>query len=168
MKTKHISTNYELVYFILAAIILLSGCSSSRNLSSSRIDKERTSLIQFSKQYRGVPYRYGGATPKGFDCSGFVGYVFSNFGYKLPRSSDDMMKAGRKVSEKKAEIGDLIFFKGRNTKSKKAGHVGIITEIRPSGEIYFIHASTSSGIVISSKNSSYYKSRFLRIKRIIG
>lgn len=153
--------------FFFLITILLTGCYGTKTVSSSKEEKERISLIKFGKQYVGTPYKHGGTTPKGFDCSGFVNYVFSNFGYKLPRSSDDMMKTGVTVPEKKAKPGDLIFFKGRDAKSKKAGHVGIISEIRPSGEIYFIHASTSSGVIITSKSASYYKPRFLQIKRVI-
>lgn len=157
----------RLIYLVLFSIILfLSSCKSTQAVYHPEI-KKRAELVVYAEKFLGTPYHYGGITPKGFDCSGYVSYVFSNFGYKFPRSSNEIMKAGVKISEKNAQPGDLIFFTGRNRNSKQAGHVGIITDVY-SGKIVFIHASTSSGVRYDNKEQKYYKSRFLQIRRVIG
>lgn len=155
--------------FGLAFLSLLASCrSSSLSTAEQNEIRERAALVRYAEKQMGTPYRYGGITSKGFDCSGFVSYVYSKFGYKLARSSSAMMKTGKRVSEKEALPGDLIFFKGRDPNSKTAGHVGIVTEVRPSGEVLFIHAATSHGVRVDSHRQQYYRSRFLQIKRMIG
>lgn len=143
------------------------SCRSLSPAYTSSLEKERTEIMDYAKKLKGSPYKYAGSSPKGFDCSGYVSYVFSNFGYKLPRSSHEMMKAGERISEKDAKPGDLIFFKGRNKGSTRAGHVGIVTEVHSSGTISFIHSATSSGVRIDNTGQEYYKSRYLQVKRVI-
>lgn len=113
----------------------------------------------------GTPYRYGGNTPeKGFDCSGFVQYIYNLHGVKLPRTTRDLMNAGKTVSLRRAQVADLILFTGSNPNGP-VGHVGIIT--RPDGEnTEFIHAGSSGkkgGVVIGSLANSYFEKRFLKV-----
>jgi len=150
---------------ILILILALPGCRSVSSLSVQKEMKERASVVVYAEKFKGVPYRYGGTTPAGFDCSGYVRYVFRQFGYSLPRTTGEMMKAGRKINEKDAIPGDLIFFKGSDKQSKQVGHVGIITSISRN-RIYFIHASTSSGVRIDSNEQEYYRSRYLQIRKV--
>lgn len=124
------------------------------------------SIIDYADNFLGVRYRYGGKSKKGFDCTGFVQTVYERFGYSTPRSSSAIKTVGKEVERDSAEVGDLIYFKGRNSRSKRPGHVGIITEIKE-GVIYFIHASVNYGISYSSTNSRYYKRRYLGIRRVI-
>lgn len=124
------------------------------------------SLISHAKNYLGVPYRIGGRSSKGFDCSGFTSYVFSSFGFTLPRTSYGQATVGKLVDMDEMQKGDLIFFKGRNSRSKSIGHVGIV--ISNKGEkIKFIHASVNNGISIETIESKYYRPRFVKSVRLV-
>lgn len=132
----------------------------------------RDSIVMEATKHLGKKYQYAGKGPNRFDCSGFTGYVFRQFGYELAASSASQYLQGDKVSVEDAKKGDLIFFKGSNAKSKGVGHVGIISEVIPDGKnttLRFIHASISSGITIDNyPTADYYKIRFIGIKRIVG
>lgn len=127
-----------------------------------------TSLIGFAKSMLGIPYRYATSNPKiGFDCSGFVSYVFSNFGFKVPRSSVEFSSAGKETNLENAKVGDVILFTGSNSKSRRIGHVGIIYSIDNNG-IKFIHSTSgkANGVTITEFNG-YYKSRFMKVVSIL-
>jgi cell wall-associated NlpC family hydrolase len=130
------------------------------------------SIISFAKQNQGIKYCYGNCTPKnGFDCSGFVYYVFGHFNIKVPRSSLDYETFGRVVKIDSARKGDVIVFTGTKPKNRRPGHVGIVIS-EPGEELKFIHSSSGKktyGIVITDySNSPYYKSRFIKVVRIEG
>ena len=125
-------------------------------------------LLAFAKSMIGVPYRYASSNPnKGFDCSGFVNYVFQNFGFKVPRSSPEFARAGVPVKLGDAKVGDVLIFTGSNPKVREIGHVGIISSIED-GEIKFIHSSSGKahGVTITNLDG-YYKSRFMKAVSII-
>ena len=145
-------------------IILLSFILSFNALAGNKKKEKalRSNIITTSKKYVGVKYKMGGTTPKGFDCSGFTGFVFKNNGIALPRTSINQSKEGKKVSLKKAKPGDLIFFTGYKKKPKKVGHVGIVVKSEK-GVVTFIHASSSKGIRIDNTQNLYYKPRFLKV-----
>ncbi|MCK9611418.1 MAG: C40 family peptidase [Bacteroidales bacterium] len=122
------------------------------------------SVILFGKQFLGLHYKYGGYTSQGFDCSGYVSYIFKNFGYSFPRSSSGMATVGEKVDIKSARKGDFIYFKGRSTKSSHVGHVALIIEA-DSGQVTMMH-SCHRGVLIEKYNDSdYYKRRYLMCRR---
>lgn len=124
------------------------------------------SLIRYAKHHLGIRYRAGGSSAKGFDCSGFTSHVFSRFGFRIPNSSAAQATVGEPVEKGDVQKGDLIFFKGRNRRSRYVGHVGIV--ISEKGEkTRFIHASCSQGISINTIDSSYYRTRLLKVKRLI-
>lgn len=130
------------------------------------------SLINYAKQFMGKGYCYGSCAPqKGFDCSGFVYYVYGQFNIKVPRASMDYQKYGRIVPPDSARPGDVIVFTGTNAKNRKPGHVGIVLS-KPGEEMQFIHSSSgkkANGIIISSyATSPYYKQRFIKVVRIAG
>lgn len=123
------------------------------------------SVINEAEKYIGVPYKWGGKTPKGFDCAGFTRFVYGKFGVSLASSAAPQYKVGIKVNKNELGKGDLVFFGGRkNTKS--IGHVGIVTELEDDGSFKFIHAS-STGIRITSSKESYYVKRYICACRVI-
>lgn len=128
--------------------------------------KEVDQIISFAKTFLGTPYRWAGMTPSGFDCSGFISYVFGNFGFSLVHSSYAMAELGETVRLAEIQPGDLLFFKGTSTSSSRVGHVAMVIEVKP-GAIMFIHSSTSRGVVIDNfVTSKHYISRFVKAKRL--
>jgi murein DD-endopeptidase / murein LD-carboxypeptidase len=126
-----------------------------------------TELVAFAQKLLGIPYKYGGSNPKlGFDCSGFVNYVFKSFHFSVPRSSSAFSKYGEKISLEEASPGDLILFRGTNPKIKSIGHIGII--ISKAGEpIRFIHASSGkTGCVTETPLDNRYQKRFVKVVRL--
>ena len=109
--------------------------------------------------FRGVPYRNGGSDPSGFDCSGFVQYVFARHGTVLPREVRDQYGVGRKVSMNEVKSGDLLFFQ---TVSRGASHVGMAI-----GGDQFVHAPSSRGVVrVERFTASYWARRFVGARRV--
>lgn len=123
------------------------------------------SLVNFATKHLHIPYRSGGSSKRGFDCSGFVRYCFDKMDITLPHSSAAQAQHGEQIELKEAKPGDLIFFKGESTKSSRIGHVGIITEVAP-GYVKFIHSAFKGGIRYDVLNASYYSKRFVAIKRV--
>lgn len=110
-------------------------------------------LYEFIEEWYGVPYKYGGCSKNGTDCSCLTINLYSAvYKKQLPRNADDMAKACDKVSEKKASEGDMVFFK---INSKQVSHVGVVLKNNK-----FVHASTSKGVLISDLNEAYYKKYF--------
>lgn len=122
-------------------------------------------LIKDAEKYLGTPYKYGGNTSSGFDCSGFTVKVFSENDVTLPRRSADQAETGRKIAISSVKPGDLLFF--ATSGSSSVSHVGIVHDIGLDGEIRFIHASTSKGVIISSLNEKYWNKAFLHAQRVL-
>ncbi|UEG51202.1 C40 family peptidase [Ferruginibacter lapsinanis] len=124
------------------------------------------SVIHFAKTLLGVPYKYASTDPTvGFDCSGFITYVFNHFNIAVPRSSVDFTNVGTAILLKDAVPGDLILFTGTDSLIRIVGHMGIITE--NSDTLKFIHSSSgkANGVVITPLNK-YYKTRFVKTIRL--
>jgi poly-gamma-glutamate capsule biosynthesis protein CapA/YwtB (metallophosphatase superfamily) len=124
-------------------------------------------IIEYSKKYLNHPYRRGTKGPKSFDCSGFTHYVFKHFGYDLNAGCTSQIHQGTKIKKEELETGDLIFFKGRNAKSSRAGHVGIVVS-NERGRISFIHACSRGVIIEELDRSEYYKPRYITGLRVIS
>ena len=108
---------------------------------------------------RGAPYRNGGGDPKGFDCSGFVRYVYEQHGVAMPRAVKEQFRVGRTVARDRLEAGDLVFF---STVAPGASHVGIVI-----GGDQFIHAPSERGVVrVENLSTQYWASRYVGAKRI--
>ena len=108
---------------------------------------------------RGVPYRNGGADPKGFDCSGLVWYVFARHGLAVPRTVEDQFRAGDEIRAQELRAGDLVFF---TTTGGGASHVGIAV-----GGDSFVHAPSASGVVrVERLGTNYWSSRFVGGRRV--
>ena len=116
-------------------------------------------VVANSMQYLGVPYVFGGTTPNGFDCSGYVRYVFANAGIYLPRTADAQYECGYAVSTAELVPGDLVFF---STYEAGPSHVGIYL-----GDGNFINAASSSGVSIASLYSSYWGSCYIGARRVM-
>lgn len=127
----------------------------------------RTELIDFAKTLKGIRYKYASADPKkGFDCSGFVMYVFKHFQISVPRSSIDFTRVGNTIELPSAQPGDVILFTGANSKVRRVGHVGIITQ--GGDTITFIHASSGKTYSVTETTlSEHYKKRFVKVVRIL-
>ena len=116
-------------------------------------------IVQTSMQYIGVPYVFGGTTPYGFDCSGYVRYVFAQAGVALPRMADEQYYYGSPISTSELRAGDLVFF---STYTYGPSHVGIYL-----GDNNFINASSSRGVVIDSLGNSYWSSTYIGARRVL-
>ncbi len=125
-------------------------------------------LLAYARKFIGTRYVRGGKGPKGFDCSGFTGYVFKQFGVSLGASSRDQYLQGEEVNTHDVQPGDLLFFKGRASKSSTIGHVAIAISADPeTGVITFIHAATSGGIRIDKTSAPYYAARYVGARRVL-
>ena len=134
--------------------------SSDRNNNT-----QAGNILSDAEKYLGAPYKPGGMTSSGFDCSGFVNTVFAENDIKLTRRSSDQAKEGREVSIREVKHGDLLFF--ATAGGKRVSHVGIVHTITDDGEIKFIHASTSKGVIISSLDETYWDKAFLFARRVL-
>jgi cell wall-associated NlpC family hydrolase len=124
-------------------------------------------LLSFAKTLIGVPYKYASIDPRqGFDCSGFITYVFNHFNIAVPRSSVDFTNVGKEIPVARSAPGDLILFTGTDSTIPVVGHMGIITE-NEDNKLHFIHSTSGRqrGVVITPFED-YYKSRFVKVIRI--
>ena len=136
---------------------VISGIPAVANSTSNKI-------MDFAKSLIGTRYRYASSNPEvGFDCSGFVSYVYKQFGFTGARSSADFAKKGKAIKLADAKVGDVLVFTGSNSKVRRPGHVGIIYSIDEEGKIKFIHSSSgkAKGVTITDLEG-YYKNRFLK------
>lgn len=124
-----------------------------------------TQILSEAETYLGTPYRFGGTSRNGIDCSAFVQSVFQMFNHELPRVSAAQAKEGHVVSKEELRAGDLVFFATNG--GSRVSHVGIVHNVSDEGEIEFIHASTSQGVTVSPLSQAYWSKRYLYAKRII-
>lgn len=172
---------------LLMATSLVISCGSSKNVSSKKnttktvaksenlrrldsnfsgkIPSSINSILKDAEKYIGTPYKFGGNTSSGFDCSGFTVKVFEENDQKLPRRSSDQADAGKKIDISEVKPGDLLFF--ATAGGSRVSHVGIVHDIGSDGEIKFIHASTSKGVMISSLNEKYWNKAYLHAQRVL-
>lgn len=148
-----ISARYVSTEFVLA----------SRGDTSSSNSSQAVQIIEYARSLLGCKYRYGGTSPSGFDCSGFVQYVFNHFGISLNRVAADQATQGTKISKENLQPGDLVFFNGGS--GGKINHVGLYI-----GNGSFIHASSGSNykVIISDLNSGSYVRRYVTARRILN
>lgn len=145
--------------------------TTAGSLKSKNKDKKEslltTNILSNAENYLGVPYKLGGMTSSGMDCSGLIVRVFGDNHIKMPRRSIDQAKEGMHIHIKDVRRGDLLFFATING-SSDVSHIGIVHMIEQSGEIKFIHASTKRGVIISSLDENYWNKAFLFAKRVIS
>ncbi len=169
-----------LILCLALPLVLATGCSTARKVWDSipvSIEKKRPSvsapgeagpkrslgdrIAHTALSYVGTPYRYGGETPSGFDCSGLTSYVYRRYGYELPRRAEEQMKIGEKISKSRLVPGDLVFFK---LSWMGNYHVGIYV-----GEGRFVHSpSSGKAVEIQRLDSDYYKKKYHTARRIVA
>ncbi|WP_408087756.1 C40 family peptidase [Chryseobacterium terrae] len=179
---------YKRLALLAIASAVAISCGSSKNVSSSKKTPSKTvgksenlrkldsdfdgkisgsvkSILKDAEHYLGAPYKFGGNTSAGFDCSGFTVKVFQENNLSLPRRSSDQAESGKSVDIKTVKPGDLLFF--ATSGGSRVSHVGIVHTIENDGEIKFIHASTSKGVIISSLNEKYWNKTYLHAQRVL-
>jgi len=155
-------SNFFTVGFLLL-LMIFSSCASGKK---ARIREQKVSaVITTAKSYTGTPYKYGGTSRAGLDCSALVIKSFNEVNVDLPRSSLDQSKEGKKLKIHQLKSGDLVFF-ATTKKRRLVSHVGIVTQVSKD-QIKFIHASTTAGVVESDLKKEYYAKRFRFGRRII-
>ncbi len=150
------------IFYTLVILLLFTACSSKApapvqhaSSSSPTVNK----LYQQYNQWRGTPYKYGGLSRNGVDCSGFVHQSYKSvFNVSLPRSTKDQITKGKRVYINELRCGDLVFFKT----GYKTRHVGIYVE---NGK--FMHASTSRGVTLSNLRSGYWREHYWQARRLL-
>lgn len=150
------------------AVALSNAKNSLKNSEIAKAIKHTQTIdniLAEASTYLGTPYRYGGTTRNGIDCSAFVLSVFgAAAGLSLPRVAASQAQEGESVEKENLQKGDLIFF----SHGKRISHVGIVEEVTEDGEIKFIHSATSKGVMVSSLNDSYWGPKFRFAKRVIN
>ena len=143
--------------------------AQKQNDNDKTVEKNAAlNIVDTAKAQLGIKYKYAGRSPEvGFDCSGFVHYVYKQNGYDMPVISGNYVNIGTEIDRNECQPGDIILFAGRDVKTKPVGHVGIVTQ-KTDDEILFIHSASSAnrGIVISRLSIGYYKKRFAGIRRV--
>ncbi|MEK3987611.1 C40 family peptidase [Paenibacillus sp. FSL K6-3166] len=135
------------------ATVLFGAIATNTYANQTMIENQVSEVI-------GTPYKYGGSTTAGFDCSGFILHIMENYKLDLPRTSQTQAKSGSYVEKENLRTGDLVFF---NTNGRGISHAGIYM-----GENKFAHSSTSKGVTISSLSEGYYKDRYVTARRVLG
>ena len=165
----------KLIY--ITFLVLLTNCSQSQNnpalsdLDNPEVvsaEAKRTAVIAYAKKYLGTTYRYAGFDPaSGFDCSGFVYFVFKNFGINMPRGSREYKNLGKALKPEDFKVGDVLVFYGYRDNTQ-IGHVGIICEANGM-KSRFIHSSSGKayGVTISELGSEMYTRRFYKCIDVI-
>lgn len=151
------STNEPLFFKDGKSTGIMPSADALKSASGSSI---RSSIVVEAKKYLGTPYVWGGSTPSGFDCSGFVQFVFLRKGITLPRTTLQQVQEGTYIGKKDLKPGDVVFL--QNTYREGVSHVGIYI-----GDNKMIHASSSKGVTVSDLLSSYYLEHFHSARRII-
>lgn len=163
---------------ILLLVMIASSCKSKKNYSSkkrqthtvkvntnTKPSEEAETIVNYAKKFNGTRYKYGGTTKRGMDCSGLIYTSFTDNNISVPRTTSDLKSFGDWIDLKEVNVGDLVFFATRKN-SRKVNHVGIVTNVR-TGNVEFIHASTSRGVMISSLAEKYWYFAFVQARRVL-
>ena len=153
-------------FYLITILLLSTSCGGARKSSVRPISDSKTDrIIQQAQSFAGTRYKFGGTTKRGVDCSGLIYTAFGNENIVLPRISRDMAKRGKPVKAKDILKGDLLFFRTSKS-SKRINHVGLVTQAKD-GEVYFIHATTSKGVLTSNLNERYWSRAYVTARRIL-
>ena len=142
-------------------IDVIGGGTTSLRAREIKID----ALLQTARSYYGVPYRTGGVSHSGMDCSGFTQTSFNAIGVNLPRVSRDQATLGTPIRKSELQPGDLVFF--ATGTPGRINHVGIVTDVSDPNNVRFIHASSSRGIMETSLNMNYWTRNYIKARRVV-
>jgi len=159
----------SLLFFITLSSFNLKKEKKQIQNNPTQTEINRDSIITYAKQYLGTPYVYASINPKkGFDCSGFVSYVFNNFGVTLPRSSSGYKNLGKALKPEEFKVGDVLVFYGYKNRNV-VGHVGIICEANGM-QSKFIHASSGKAhqVTITALDTEHYTKRFYKCVDVLS
>ena len=148
-------------HIIISALLLfsLSGCVSTHLSRTQKIDR----VISTARSYTGTPYRYGGMSKSGIDCSGLLYLSFQSAGITIPRTAKMQSRTGKRVYIDDLRPGDMIFFSAKKGK-RKITHAGLVTFRHGNHLIEFIHASVSQGVTETNLLKSYYRDIFVKAR----
>tara|TARA_R100001369_G_scaffold81386_1_gene112370 strand:+ start:115 stop:624 length:510 start_codon:yes stop_codon:yes gene_type:complete len=133
--------------------------------ANTKPSKEAEDIVKYAKTFDGTRYKYGGTTKRGMDCSGLIYTSFNKHDINLPRTTTRLKSTGSWIDLKDVNVGDLIFF-ATNKNSRNVNHVGIVTNVR-TGNVEFIHASSSKGVMVSSLAERYWYFAFVQARRVL-
>ncbi|MFC3879529.1 C40 family peptidase [Algoriphagus namhaensis] len=143
-------------------VILSTSCASKKKTAGAEPFEV---VINTARSYTGTPYKFGGTTRSGMDCSALIYHSFYPVGVTMPRMSADQSQMGKKISKNDIKPGDLLFF-ATSRKRKKVTHAGIATEVSR-GQVRFIHSSTSLGVSEDYLSNNYWSKAFLFARRVL-
>lgn len=150
---------------LVVLTLFLISCASHKHVNVR--DEQVSKVISTARSFIGTPYKYGGTTRSGMDCSGLLINSFRVIDVSLPRSSEDQSKVGEEIKMNDLQPGDLVFF-ATGKKKKKVTHVGLVTECKGKDNVKFIHSSSSLGVVETNLYAEYYQKRFRGGRRVIN
>ncbi|AYB29466.1 NlpC/P60 family protein [Chryseolinea soli] len=151
---------------VIAATLFLCSCAAHKVRQADAREIKVDKVISTARTFIGTPYKYGGTTRNGMDCSGLLINSFQAVNVALPRSSEAQSKVGEEVTMKELEPGDLVFF-ATGRRKREVTHVGLVTDVRGKEDVKFIHSSSSLGVVETNLYAEYYQKRFRGARRVI-
>jgi len=149
------------VRLFIILLFVLSSCVGTRMAREEKVDI----VVSRARSYVGTPYKFGGTTVLGMDCSGLLMRSFEAIDVYIPRTSKEQSKMGKKVSMEELKPGDLVFFKTVKRQGKVT-HAGIVTDARKRDQIMFIHASSSQGVIEANLMGDYFQKSFTKARRL--
>ena len=162
----------KVIYFFIISLFLFTSCGSLKKTTSHKAhntsvssNNKTNNIVSNAKSYIGTRYRYGGTTKKGMDCSGLIYTAFNNNGISLQRTSFEMSKQGKPIKRANTKKGDLLFFKTSKT-GRSINHVGLVTKVI-GNNIYFVHSTSSKGVIESKLSTNYWNKAFKFTKRVL-